>query len=436
MNLSENLQQAIDHTGQRLLSESTLAQRRFLAFEGLINELRYLQQQDPVIDPRNVAAIARRPNIDDPTLAASYPTPWTDLYLNAIADPTHFNVNHCLTVTAIQTTKQSGLPELQDVHLIPAIIRTLPAIRQDVATDTDSPVELAAAIGRSGINPRHLPLWWPTVLKNATDMALNRVVNNADQPVERNNVPIFYYDDLGRFMPTTRKAKDLNRALFLRALAKHHSLPSDPDLNRRFESAADQHTAAWTTHSINHFPQQLVPDDCNYVAATKATISTEERLTLHQAAVSLTDRYDNPLADQEPVSRAIRAILRESAPARSHIPDNLDQYAHRIGNLAAMLASILARPIQHSEPLHHITIALIGRIIRTASICSSLHMPAISTNQASTAFVDHALKDIAILAPALPAELVDPIHRDILIATNAAKISSLQTLTPTSHSDR
>ena len=126
-------------------------------------------------------------------------------------------------------------------------------------------------------------------------------------------------------MPTTRKAKDLNRALFLRALAEHHPLPIDPDLNRRFQSAADQHATAWTTHSINRFSQQLVPDDCNYVAAAGATISPAERLTLHRAAVSLTDRYDNPLADQEPVPRTISAILRESDPARSRIPDNLDQ---------------------------------------------------------------------------------------------------------------
>ena len=156
MNLSENLQQAIDHTDRKLLSESNLAQRRFLAFEGLTNELRYLQQH-PVIAPRDVAAVAQRPNVDDLTLEASYPTPWPDLYLKAITAPTHFNVNLCLTVTAMQITPKSGLPQLPDAHLIPAIIRTLPNIHTDVLRDNDSTVELAATIGRSAINAQHLP---------------------------------------------------------------------------------------------------------------------------------------------------------------------------------------------------------------------------------------------------------------------------------------
>lgn len=48
-------------------------------------------------------------------------------------------------------------------------------------------------------------------------------------------------------------------------------------------------------------------------------------------------------------------------------------------------------------------------------------MPAISTNQADAALVTHTLEDIGILAPALPTSMVDPLHRDILIATNAVK---------------
>ena len=435
MNLSENLQQAIDHTDRQLLSESTLAQHRFLAFEGLTNELRYLQQH-PVIAPRDVAAVAQRPNVDDLTLEASYPTPWPDLYLSAITAPTHFNVNLCLTVTAMQITPESGLPQLPDAHLIPAIIRTLPNIHTNVLGDNDSTVELAATIGRSAINAQHLPPWWPILLKNAAHIALKKVIVNAAEPVDKNNVPIFHRDDLGRFLPTTRKAKELNRALFLHALAKHHPLPIDPDLDQHFQYVADQQITAWITHAINRFPQQLVPDDCNYVAATGAIISPDEQLTIHQAAVQLTDRYDNPLADQEPSHNAIRIILHDSDPTYSHvhIPDNLDQYSHRIGNLAAMLASVLARPLQHPEQ-HHVAIAIIGRIIRTASICSNIHLPTISTNTAIAILVTHALEDIAILAPTLPTELVAPLHRDILIATNAGRISAVHTLTPNSQSE-
>ncbi len=433
MNLSENLRQDIDRTADRLLSESNLAQRRFLAFEGLITDLRYLQQHDPVIDPKGAAAVAQWPDVNDLRLKASYPAPWTDLYLNAIINPTHFNLNHCLTVAAMQITDQSGLPEQQDVHLIPAIICMFPAVHRDVETDTDSPVELTATIGRTGINVEHLPFWWPNLLKDAADMALNRVIADAAQTVEENNVPLFHHDDLGRFMPTTSKAKHLSRALFLRALAKHHPLPIDPDLDQHFQYVADQQITAWITHAINRFPQQLVPDDCNYVAATGAIIRPDEQLTIHQAAVQLTDRYDNPLADQEPSHNAIRIILHDSDPTYSHvhIPDNLDQYSHRIGNLAAMLASVLARPLQHPEQ-HHVAIAIIGRIIRTASICSNIHLPTISTNTAIAILVTHALEDIAILAPTLPTELVAPLHRDILIATNAGRISAVHTLTPNS----
>ena len=61
MNLSETLQQTIDQKAESLLSESTAAQRRFLAFEGLIAELRYLQQRDPVIAPKGASAVAQRP---------------------------------------------------------------------------------------------------------------------------------------------------------------------------------------------------------------------------------------------------------------------------------------------------------------------------------------------------------------------------------------
>ena len=118
-------------------------------------------------------------------------------------------------------------------------------------------------------------------------------------------------------------------------------------------------------------------------------------------------------------------MLRESDPTRSHIPDNLDQYAHRTGHLAAMLA----RPLRPTD--HHLAITLIGRIIRTASICANLHMHTISTNQADAALVTHALDDIAILAPALPTSIVDPLHRDTLIATIAGKIPAVQTLAPT-----
>ena len=217
----------------------------------------------------------------------------------------------------MQITDQSGLPELQDVHLIPAIILMFPAVHPDVETDTDSPVEPTATIGRSGIDAEHLPFWWPNLLKNAVHIALQQVIVNADEPVEQNNVPIFHHDDLRRFLPTTRKAKDMNRALFLRALSRHNLFPIDPALDAKFASAVDQPSAAWTAHAINRFPQQLVPDDCNYVAAT---ISPDERLTLHAAAVQLTDRYDNPPADQEPVP-VPRAILRETDPASCHIPE-------------------------------------------------------------------------------------------------------------------
>ena len=280
------------------------------------------------------------------------------------------------------------------------------------------------------------PPWWPILLKNAAHIALKKVIVNAAEPVDKNNVPIFHRDDLGRFLPTTRKAKELNRALFLRALAKHHPLPIDPDLDQHFQYVADQQITAWITHAINRFPQQLVPDDCNYVAATGAIIRPDEQLTIHQAAVQLTDRYDNPLADQEPSHNAIRIILHDSDPTYSHvhIPDNLDQYSHRIGNLAAMLASVLARPLQHPEQ-HHVAIAIIGRIIRTASICSNIHLPTISTNTAIAILVTHALEDIAILAPTLPTELVAPLHRDILIATNAGRISAVHTLTPNPQSE-
>ena len=137
-----------------------------------------------------------------------------------------------------------------------------------------------------------------------------------------------------------------------------------------------------------------------------------------------------------PPLTAIRIILHDSDPTYSHvhIPDNLDQYSHRIGNLAAMLASVLARPLQHPEQ-HHVAIAIIGRIIRTASICSNIHLPTISTNTAIAILVTHALEDIAILAPTLPTELVAPLHRDILIATNAGRISAVHTLTPNPQSE-
>ena len=189
MNLSPTLQRAFTETSENLQSESTIAQRRYLAFEGLINEFRYLQQQDSIIDAEHVAAVAQRPDVNDHNLKAAYPTSWADLYLNAVADPTYFNLNHCLTIAAMEITHRSGKPDRQDVHLIPAIIRMLPTDRPDVAGDTDSTVELAATIGRSGINIEHLPLWWPTLCTTATNMALNRVVNNADEPVEQNNVP-------------------------------------------------------------------------------------------------------------------------------------------------------------------------------------------------------------------------------------------------------
>ena len=261
-------------------------------------------------------------------------------------------------------------------------------------------------------------------------MAINNVLNNADEPAEQNNIPIFHHDDLGRFMPTTRKAKALNRARYLHALCARHRVHVDPDLTRTLFDTLDAHAASWTTHAINRFPQQLVPDDCNYIAATSLNISPDERLTLHKAAVSLTERYDNPLADQEPVPDIIRTILRETDPAHSAIPENLDQYAHRTGNLAAMLASILATPLQHPEH-YPIAIALIGRIIRTASICSTIQMPAVSTSESNAALVTHALDDIAVLAPTLPNQLVHPTIRDVLITTNAGQIAAVQTLAQT-----
>ena len=100
-----------------------------------------------------------------------------------------------------------------------------------------------------------------------------------------------------------------------------------------------------------------------------------------------------------------------------------------------MLASMLARPLQHADH-HHIAIALVGRIIRTASICATFHTSAILTDHPTALLVTHALEDIAILAPALPTALVNPIHRDILIATNADKISAVETLTSSPNPQR
>ena len=64
-----------------------------------------------------------------------------------------------------------------------------PTVRPDVAGDTESPVELAATVGRSGINIQRLPSWWPILLREATDIALNRVILNADEPVEQKTFP-------------------------------------------------------------------------------------------------------------------------------------------------------------------------------------------------------------------------------------------------------
>ena len=57
-------------------------------------------------------------------------------------------------------------------------------------------------------------------------------------------------------------------------------------------------------------------------------------------------------------------------------------------------------------------------------------MPTISINRATALLVTHALEDIGILAPALPTSMVDPPHRDILITTNANRLSAVQTLAP------
>ena len=137
MNLSENLRHTIEQTAQNLHNHAAIAERHRLIFEGVINELRYLQDKEPIISAQQMAAVAQRPDVDDQTLASSYPTPWPDLCLAAISNPTHSNVNHCLTNTAAQITKQSGLPEPQDAHLIPAIIRMFPTVHaSDLADDT------------------------------------------------------------------------------------------------------------------------------------------------------------------------------------------------------------------------------------------------------------------------------------------------------------
>ena len=423
---SENLPETIEQTAQKLNSEARTAQRRYLAFEGLMTEFQHLHERAPIIDSEHAAAVAQRPDVND--LSAAYPTPWTDLYLNAAANPSDFNINHCLTVTALQIANHDGKLNPQDAHLIPAIIRMFPTIRQDVAGDTDSPVELTATVGRSGINPQHLPLWWPALCKNATKTALNRVLNNATEPAEKNNLPLFHPDDLGRFMPTTRKARGLSRAQYLYTLCNQHQISIDSTLIQKFFHAVDAHATAWVPHSIRRFPQQLTPDDCNY---TGAAISPDERLAIHRAAVSLTHRYDNLWADQEPTHDIIRTILRESDPTRSSLPSTLDQYADIIGNLAAMLASMNAQPLQRAEK-HAVVIATIGRIIRTASIYSHTHLPHISTSQASAAFVTNALDDILILAPALPNEAVPPHLQQILVSTTQDKISTVQTLAPSS----
>lgn len=147
MTLSNNLQSSIALTVQNLQTEASTAQHRFIVFEGLITELRYLQQQYPSSTPSILQLSPSGPTSTTTTLRAGYPTRWTALYLNAITNPAHFNVNHWLAVTAMQITKHSGLPELRDVLLIPAIIRMFTDVRSDGPGDTDSLVELAANIG-------------------------------------------------------------------------------------------------------------------------------------------------------------------------------------------------------------------------------------------------------------------------------------------------
>lgn len=51
----------------------------------------------------------------------------------------------------------------------------------------------------------------------------------------------------------------------------------------------------------------------------------EDRYRPFSAAVQLTDRYDHPLADQEPALDTIRNILRDDRPTSSHLPATLDQ---------------------------------------------------------------------------------------------------------------
>ena len=75
MTLSQNLRENIEQAAEKLRSEAQKTERQYLTFEGLTNELQYLQERAPIIDPHQARTVALRPDLNYRDLIAAYPTP-------------------------------------------------------------------------------------------------------------------------------------------------------------------------------------------------------------------------------------------------------------------------------------------------------------------------------------------------------------------------
>ena len=301
MSPTENHRQTIVRTFSELADERQSAAEREDAMIGLIDETASLTGTPQAMPTAGAERIVRRPDRMNTAIDTDVKnTQWPQVFIRAIEDSTYERWLEVLQTTAVQTASTDGTHSDETAALLTAIIHAMEPEDDHSMFNTQSMIELAAAIGRSRIEQWQAPQWWPKMIQKAAIIAMDRTIQYVNEPIPDRNQGVFRYNTQGMLLPTTRKMNSLEKANYLLKVAQRSSdMTQDTERISRFQDTVRPVEQEWWDHAMRRSPERILCDDYNYHTMNWSETSPDARATILQTMSSLSERYPNPESETD-----------------------------------------------------------------------------------------------------------------------------------------
>ena len=386
----ESHRQTIVRTLSELADERQNAAEREEAIIELLDVTGPLTGSPDAMPTAGAERIARRPDRMNTAIDADVKnTQWPRVFIRAIENPTHERWLEALKTTAVQTASTDGTHSDETAALLTAIIHAMEPEDDHSVLNTQSMIELAAAIGRSRIEQWQAPRWWPEMIEQAALAAMDQTMQYIGRPITNGNQIVFSYNTEGMLLPTTRQMNSLEKANYLLEAGRlSGAIPQESEHIKRFYETVRPVEHEWWEGVIRRFPERILHDDYNYHTLNWAETSPDARETILQAMSSISERYPN--AENETERRlarrsqhqdddnleSIRTILRQTHPedmeqlATGTEPQN--RYSENAMSILSNAAMHLCRPGPESRQVEEdpLLLATMGRMLRISHIAA------------------------------------------------------------------